>query len=120
MSVRLLLICSWFAVAAFGQRGPAVTRRADIRGGGGDGKCTLEVEVDSVAVAAAAVGLILATTVQLGRKSLNGLYDLVFIVLAVIGVNRFHLSVPYVLLGVGALAIFWYRPRRAGTLEGGR
>ena len=71
-------------------------------------------------VAAAAVGLILATTVQLGRKSLNGLYDLVFIGLAVIGVNRLHLSVPYVLLGVGALAIFWYRPRRAGTLEGGR
>ena len=62
-------------------------------------------------VAAAAVGLILATTVQLGRKSMNGLFDLVFVVLAVIGVNKLHLSVPYVLLGVGALAIFWHRPR---------
>jgi chromate transporter len=62
-------------------------------------------------VAAAAVGLILATTVQLGRKSLAGLYDLVFVALAVVGVNRLHLSVPYVLLGVGALAILWYRPR---------
>jgi chromate transporter len=62
-------------------------------------------------VAAAAVGLILATTVQLGRRSLHHIYDLVFVALAVIGVNRLHLSVPYVLLGVGALAILWYRPR---------
>jgi chromate transporter len=60
--------------------------------------------------AAAAVGLILATTVQLSRRSLEGFYDLVFVVLAVIGVNRLHLSVPYVLLGVGALAILRYRP----------
>ena len=62
-------------------------------------------------VAAAAVGLILATTAQLGRKSLSGLADLVFVALAVVGVNRLHLSVPWVLLGVGALAIWWYRPR---------
>ena len=68
-------------------------------------------------VAAAAIGLILATTVQLGRKSLDGIYDLVFVALAVIGVNRLHLSVPYVLLGVGALGILWYRPR-GGKIEG--
>lgn len=67
-------------------------------------------------VAAAAVGLILATTVQLGRKSLGRLSDLAFVALAVIGVNRLHLSVPYVLLGVGALGILWYRPGgRAGN-----
>jgi len=68
-------------------------------------------------VAAAAIGLILATTVQLGRRSLDGIYDLVFVALAVIGVNRLHLSVPYVLLGVGALGILWYRPR-PGQTEG--
>jgi len=71
-------------------------------------------------VAAAAVGLILATTVQLGRKSLDGAADLVFVVLAVIGVDRLHLSVPYVLLGVGALAIFWHRPRGMRAVEGPR
>ncbi len=71
-------------------------------------------------VAAAAIGLILATTVQLGRKSLDGIYDLVFVALAVIGVNRLHLSVPYVLLGVGALAIFWYRPRGGKTEAAGQ
>jgi chromate transporter len=62
-------------------------------------------------VAAAAVGLILATTLQLGRKSLHHLSDLVFVALAVIGVNVLHQSVLRVLLVVGALAIFWYRPR---------
>jgi len=63
-------------------------------------------------VAAAAVGLILATTIQLGRKSLSGLPDLVFVALTVVGVNRLHQSVPRVLIVVGALAILWYRPRR--------
>jgi chromate transporter len=62
-------------------------------------------------VAAAAVGLVLATTVQLGRKSLERLSDLIFVALAVIGVDQLHLSVPTVLLGVGTLAIFWHRPR---------
>jgi chromate transporter len=63
-------------------------------------------------VAAAAVGLILATTVQLGRKSLAHRYDLIFVALTVISVNRLHQSVPRVLIAVGILAILWYRPRR--------
>ena len=62
-------------------------------------------------VAAAAVGLILATGVQLGRKSLSGNTDLVFIVITIIGVNRLHLSVPRVLIAVGIMATIWYRPR---------
>jgi chromate transporter len=63
------------------------------------------------------VGLILATTVQLSQKSLAHTYDLVFVGLTVIGVNRLHQSVPRVLIAVGLLAIFWYRPRR-GAKEG--
>jgi chromate transporter len=65
-------------------------------------------------VAAAAVGLILATIFQLGRKSFSHASDLVFVVLTVIGVNRLHQSVPRVLIVVGALATLWYRPRRGG------
>ncbi|MGH7893769.1 MAG: chromate transporter, partial [Candidatus Binatia bacterium] len=61
-------------------------------------------------VAAAAVGLLLATTMQLGRKSLAGVYDFLFVALAALGVHLLHLSVPYVLLGVGALGVWWYRP----------
>jgi len=61
-------------------------------------------------VAAAAVGLILATAMNLGKKALTHRYDLVFVGLAVIGVNRLHLSVPIVLLAVGLMGILWYRP----------
>ena len=66
-------------------------------------------------VAAAAVGLILATIAQLSRTTLTGAADLVFVALAVAGVSVLHLSVPWVLLGVGALAIAWYRPRRGAA-----
>jgi chromate transporter len=61
-------------------------------------------------VAAAAVGLILATTTQLGRKALAHRYDLVFVALAVIGINHLKQSVLTVLLVVGVVAIAWYRP----------
>ena len=64
-------------------------------------------------VAAAAVGLILVTTLQLGRKSLSHKYDLIFVALTVIGVNLLHQSVPRVLIGVGLLATLWYRPRKS-------
>jgi chromate transporter len=64
-------------------------------------------------VAAAAVGLSVAVAFQLGRKSISRMGDLVFVALAVLGINVLQLQVPWVLLGVGALAILWHRPRRA-------
>ena len=67
-------------------------------------------------VAAAAVGLILATTWQLGRKSLSDIYDVGFVLLTVIGVDRLHQSVPRTLIIVGAMAILWYRPRGAAPV----
>ncbi len=63
-------------------------------------------------VAAAAVGLLLATVVQLSRRSLGKHIDLFFVALTVIAVNRLHISVPGALIGVGALAIAWHRPRK--------
>ncbi len=63
-------------------------------------------------VAAAAVGLIAATWYQIGKKSVKGFYDAFFILAAVLGVNHFKISVPVVLIGVGAVAIFAYRPRK--------
>src|SRR5947208_15599844 len=59
-------------------------------------------------VAAAAVGLVLATTVQLGRRSFRHVVDLVFVALTVVSVNLLQLSVPGALLGVGSLPILWY------------
>ena len=64
-------------------------------------------------VAAAAVGLILATSMQLSKKSLHNKWDLIFVVLTVVGVNRLHQSVPRVLLVVGLLAILWHWPRKS-------
>jgi chromate transporter len=61
-------------------------------------------------VAAAAVGLILATAVQLGKKSLGHRADLLFVIVTILGVNRLHLSVLTVLLSVGIAATLWYRP----------
>jgi chromate transporter len=63
-------------------------------------------------VAAAAVGLIAATWYQIGKKTVKGFYDAFFILLAVLGINHFKFSVPEVLLGVGALAIFANRPHK--------
>lgn len=48
---------------------------------------------------------------QLGRKSLHHVVDLVFVALTVIGVDVFHQSVPRMLFAVGVIAILWYRPR---------
>lgn len=66
-------------------------------------------------VAPAAVGLILATTVKLGRRSFSRVDDFIFVALTVICINRLHVSVPHALVGIGLLAIVWY----AGT-GGGR
>ena len=63
-------------------------------------------------VAAAAVGLILATVVQLGKKSLEHAADAVFVVATVLGVNRLHQSVLTALVTVGLIATIWYRPRK--------
>jgi chromate transport protein ChrA len=59
-------------------------------------------------IAAAAVGLMLATTLSLGRKALFRLEDLIFVVLTVLCVNWLDLSEPRVLIGLGSLAALWH------------
>lgn len=61
-------------------------------------------------VSAAAVGMVLAVTIQLGLKTVTRMADIVFVALTVIGVTVLHQSVLLVLAVVGALAIYWYRP----------
>jgi len=70
-------------------------------------------------VAAAAVGLVAAVAVQIGRKVLTHMDDLVFVALAVVGINVFHLSVLLVLAGLGSLAIWWHRPRSEAPVRPG-
>lgn len=64
-------------------------------------------------VAAAATGLLLATVIQLGKKSLSHRFDLVFVLIAVLAVNRLHLGVPKTLVIVGLAAIFFHYPRKS-------
>ncbi|HET6276438.1 MAG TPA: chromate transporter [Candidatus Cybelea sp.] len=64
-------------------------------------------------VAAAATGLLAATWFQIGKKSLRGVYDAIFVVAAILGITYFKIGVLYTLLIVGVLAIFTYRPQRA-------
>lgn len=64
-------------------------------------------------VAAAAAGLLLATVIQLGKKSLAGHFDLVFVLVTVLAVNRLHLGVPKTLVIVGLAAIFFHYPRKS-------
>jgi len=63
------------------------------------------------AVAAGAVGLVLMVLVQLGAKALSGLADYAFVALTAALVVGFAVPVPYALIGVSALAIWWHRPR---------
>jgi chromate transporter len=66
-------------------------------------------------VAAAATGLIAATWFQIGKKTVKGFYEAFFILAAILGINYFKLSVPVVLLSVGAVSIFAFRPHKAGA-----
>lgn len=64
-------------------------------------------------VAAAAAGLLLATVIQLGKKSLSHRFDLFFVLITVLAVNRLHLGVPKTLVIVGLVAIFFHYPRKS-------
>jgi chromate transporter len=64
-------------------------------------------------VAAAAAGLLLATVIQLGKKSLTRQFDLFFVLVTVLLVNRLHVSVPRTLIYVGIAAILFHYPRKS-------
>lgn len=69
-------------------------------------------------VGAAAVGLTLATTLQIGRKQLVKPLDLGLVVLTFILIGVFRMSIVSALLTIGPLGIWLYRPRK-GDADGG-
>jgi len=62
-------------------------------------------------VGAAAVGLTLATTLQIGRKQLAKPLDLALIALTFVVIGVFRVSLPIALLTIGPLCVWLYRPR---------
>ena len=69
-------------------------------------------------VGAAAVGLTLATTLQIGRKQLVKPLDLSLVVLTFVVIGVLRVSLVTALLTIGPLSIWLYRPRK-GAVGGG-
>lgn len=64
-------------------------------------------------VGAAAVGLTLATTLQIGKKQLAKPLDLALVLLTFVVIGYFRVSLVIALLTLGPLSIWLYRPRKA-------
>ena len=64
-------------------------------------------------VGAAAVGLTLATTLQIGKKQLVKPLDLALVLLTFVVIGYFRVSLVIALLTIGPLSIWLYRPRKA-------
>jgi chromate transporter len=60
---------------------------------------------------AAAVGLLVAVTLQVGRKEVTGVVDVMLVLVTVLAVSVLHVALPIVLATVGAAAVWVYRPR---------
>jgi chromate transporter len=65
--------------------------------------------------AAAAVGLLLATALRLGRPQFRRPIDLAILAVTAIAVGELRLPLIWVVPVVGAVSIWLYRPRRPGT-----
>ncbi len=63
-----------------------------------------------VGVGAAATGMLAAVTLQIGRKQLGTVADVAIIVVTVVLVSVLHVSLIWVLLTVGPIAVLLYRP----------
>ena len=59
---------------------------------------------------AAAVGLLVAVTLQLARREVAGVVDVLLVLVTVIAVSVLRVPLPIVLAVVGAAAVWVYRP----------
>jgi chromate transport protein ChrA len=64
-------------------------------------------------IASAAVGLLLVVSLQLGRLQLVKLPDLLIVVVTFVAVSILKISLAYVLIGIGTVSIWLYRPHPA-------
>ncbi|MDQ0346934.1 chromate transporter [Ancylobacter vacuolatus] len=71
-----------------------------------------------VGVGAAAVGMLSAVTLQIGHKQLGQMLNVAIIAATVLMVSFLHISLVWVLLTVGPVAVFLFRPRKGDSGEG--
>ena len=64
-----------------------------------------------IGVGAAAVGLLLETTWKIGRPVIRRAADVAIIAATFVAIEHFRLPLPVVLLTIGPLAVWIYRPR---------
>ena len=69
-------------------------------------------------ITATACGLMSSMVFEAGQKAIRGAFDIVLILLTFALVRFAHLHVPYVILIMAPLAIWWHRPRPQKTTEG--
>ena len=62
-------------------------------------------------ITATACGLMASMVFEAGQKAIRGAFDIVLILLTFALVRFAHLHVPYVILIMAPLAIWWHRPR---------
>ncbi|BBE74516.1 chromate transporter [Oharaeibacter diazotrophicus] len=67
-----------------------------------------------IGVGAAAVGLLAATVVQIGRRTVHGATDVVLALATVAAVAWLKLPLPLVLVTLGPVAVLLHRPRPTG------
>jgi chromate transporter len=63
-------------------------------------------------VGAASVGLLLAVTLQIGHKQLEHYLDMILVAVTLVLVSFLHVSLVWVLLIVGPIAVLLYRPHK--------
>jgi len=71
-------------------------------------------------IAAAAVGLLSAVTLQIGRRQFRQLPDIAIIALTFLAVSFLKLPLFAVLLGMGPISVWLYRPHIFKTTRGRR
>ena len=106
------------ALAALGMCLPGaslMTAAAFVYGVGGDGPV---VKAFLHGIAAGAVGLVAMVLVQLGAKTMRELADYGLAGAAAALVAFMGVPVPYALIGVGAVAIWWHGRRRRRNTAG--
>ena len=69
-----------------------------------------EVKKFLLGIAAAAVGLLSAVTLQIGRRQFRQLPDIAIVIITFLAVSSLKLQLFVVLLGIGPISVWLYRP----------